>query len=58
MLASHMNGFWSSCLMMGLEKHWEMAPATCVGGPDEAPGFWLQPGPVLAMAIIWGVERR
>lgn len=33
------------------------APGIHMGHPDEASGFWLQRGPVLAIVAIWGVNQ-
>lgn len=34
------------------------APVTHVGGPDGAPGSWLQPGSYLAFEASWGVKQQ
>lgn len=35
-----------------------LGPYPCVAGLEEAPGFWLCIGSVLAIVAIWNVTQR
>lgn len=56
--------FQSSSLLMFLGKHWRKVQVFGslypYGRPwwSSCPGSWLQPGPVLATAAIWGLSQQ
>ena len=50
--------FWHPAKALGkaVEDGPILAPATHVGDSDGVPYSWLQPGPVLVVAAMWGMN--